>query len=335
MKILNTFSLTPVKPSMKAGLALPLVFLCLATTLHAETVSVPARANIWLAGATNGTTARRGDSAPDESPVLVIATPIQAGATYTFSASGSANHGPTLPYVGPEGEDLISHYLGAENGIADLTAPFVSLVGVFLGPNPPNQTPAPPSLDFRNETDRDYLALAPALKQPFFLGKGLTSSGAVQQVIAPAGATRLFLGVMDEYAFYDNEGSFEVKVAKETSRPPTKLVLHPSLNPSTADAVANTTRAISLPTRTLRVPGTAATTNLPTAPGPQLHAYTAIELSWPSEPGRLYQLQWTTSLATPQWANLGPLVTGTGDNLSLFDSTRTHPQGFYRVRTVR
>src|ERR1039457_5333941 len=103
----------------------------LANGAFAETVSIPARANPWLAGRTTGSPARRGDSAPDESPVPITATAIEGGATYAFAASGTANHGSTLPFFPPDGEDLISHYLGAENGIADITAPFVSLIGVF------------------------------------------------------------------------------------------------------------------------------------------------------------------------------------------------------------
>jgi hypothetical protein len=324
------------------ALTLGLVFLALGAPC--EVISVPGRANPWLAGMTNGSMARRGDSAPDQSPIAVTSSAIEAGALYTFSVSGSANHGSPTPFVGPDGEELISHYLGAENGIADITAPFVSLLGVFLGPNVPDQTPAPPSLDFRNASDRDYFALAPALKQPFFIGDGLTSAGVVQQVIAPSGATRLFLGIMDEYAWYDNEGAFEVKVLKETSTARVKLFLHPSVNPSTADAEANTAKAIITPKIPAGPPviGTAKQQTKPKpanvtpgSPDPDLHAFTAVELGWSSEAGLLYQVQWTTSLTAPEWENLGSAVVGTGDKVSVFDSTRTHPQGFYRVRVIR
>jgi hypothetical protein len=124
---------------MTTSLAVVLGVASLLSGVHAETIQVPAKANPWLAGMTNGSAARRGDSAPDESPIPAAATPIEVGAVYTFSASGSANHGSTLPFSSPKGEDLISHYLGAENGIADITAPFVSLVGVFLRPNSPER----------------------------------------------------------------------------------------------------------------------------------------------------------------------------------------------------
>ena len=54
-----------VKPHMNAKFAIMLGFIFLVNAALAETVSVPGKANPWLAGMTNGSTARRGDSAPD------------------------------------------------------------------------------------------------------------------------------------------------------------------------------------------------------------------------------------------------------------------------------
>jgi len=301
-------------------------FAFLANAAFAGIVQVPATANPWLAGMTNGSIARRGDSAPEESPVAITNIAIEGGTIYVFSASGSVNHGAPLPFFPPDGEDPISHYLGAENGIADITAPFTSLIGVFLGPNQPDQSPAPPPLDFRTAAERDYLVLAPGLKQPFFIGNGFTSSGAAKQVIAPAGAARLLLGVMDEYHWTDNEGAFTVEVTKVGSASSVRLLMHPSFSPTDADAVANPANV---------TPSVAsAPINAPVISSPALHAFTAIELVWPSEVGYLYQVQWTPSLDQPQWANLGPAVSGSGTDLSAFDSTRTHPQGFYRVQIL-
>jgi hypothetical protein len=302
-------------------------FALLVQSAFGETLQVPATANPWLAGMMNGATARRGDSAPDQSPVLVTGIHIEGGATYEFSASGSANHGSTLPLFPPDGEDLISHYLGAENGIANITAPFVSVIGVFLGSNQPDEKSAPGALDFREPADRDYPILAPQLKQPFFIGDGLTSSGAVQQVIAPSGATRLFVGVMDEYRWADNEGAFTMQVTRADSSPPIYLALRPSLHPTDAEAVAVPARLSAAPA----VTESGVATNVAF----QIHAFTAIELVWPSEPSRVYQVQWTPSLKPPEWANLGPVISGSGSELSIFDSTRMHPQGFYRVQIVQ
>ena len=319
---------------MKAGILFVVAFALLGSAASGETVTVPGKANPWLAGMTNGTVARRGDSAPDESPVAVTGMRIQGGAIYTFSATGLVNHGAPNGFFPPDGEDLGSHYLGAENGIADLTAPFVSLVGVFLGANAPDESAAPPPLDFRNVADQSYLALTPVLKQPFFIGDGLTSSGAAQQVIAPVGANRLFLGVMDAYSWYDNEGEFTVQVTQEAAASKIQLALHPCLNPTSADAVANTAKAIVKAGERGRLDVATDVIAKDSFPGPELHAFTAIELSWPSQASEFYQVQWTASLENPQWVDLGPVVTGSGANISLFDSTRSHPQGFYRVRIV-
>lgn len=199
---------------MKTNFLVLLGLMLTAKITLAEIVQVPATANPWLAGMSDGSTARRGDIAPDESPVGLTNLVIEGHAVYVFSASGSVNHGATLPFFPPEGENLTTHYLGAENGIADITAPFTSLIGVFLGPDQPDDTPAPQPLDFRTAAGRDYLELTPALKQPFFIGSGLTSSGKARQVIAPAGATRLLLGVMDEYYWADNQGCFAVQVTR-------------------------------------------------------------------------------------------------------------------------
>jgi hypothetical protein len=44
-----------------------------------------------------------------------------------------------------------------------------------------------------------------------FIGDGLRNDGlSVQQFIVPAGATRLYLGTMDGYGWWNNSGSFEV-----------------------------------------------------------------------------------------------------------------------------
>lgn len=311
---------------MKAGFAVVLVFTFLVEAAFAEAVQVPARANPWLAGMTNGSIARRGDSAPDESAVQVTNLAVEGLWIYTFSASGSVNHGHPLPFFPPDGEGLVSHYLGTENGIADVAAPFTSLIGVFLGANQPNRSPAPQALEFGTAAQRDYLVLSPALKQPFFIGDGLTSSGVVQQVVAPPGATRLLLGVMDEYRWSDNEGVFAVEVTKVGTAPSIQLSLRPSMNPTDADAVAYPTEAAPSVT--------AAPTTSTSVSDRELRIFTAIELVWFAEANRLYQVQWTPSLNQPQWINIGPAILGSGSDLSVFDSTRNHPQGFYRVQIL-
>jgi hypothetical protein len=64
------------------------------------------------------------------------------------------------------------------------------------------------------------------LKQVFFIGNGLTSTNQVQQIIIPAGATRLFLGTADSGQWNNNIGSFTVTVTGVSAVPePCGLVL--------------------------------------------------------------------------------------------------------------
>jgi hypothetical protein len=190
-----------------------LIFTLLSPTLFAQTIVVPGTADLWLAGMPDGSTASFDDIAPDESPILVTGISITSGSAYTFSASGAVSRGDPLPFYGPLGEPNISdHWTGVENGIADITAPICSFIGVFLGPDMPNLNPAPDALDFSTPSSQDYLTLSPELQQPFYIGDGLTSLGALHQVVAPLGATRLFIGTMDEYEWSNNEGSFNVSI---------------------------------------------------------------------------------------------------------------------------
>jgi hypothetical protein len=59
--------------------------------------------------------------------------------------------------------------------------------------------------------------------------------------------------------------------------------------------------------------------------------YPAVEIGWPTDTNRHYQVQRTSALATNNWVNLGAPITGTGSNVYLFDSTFGQAARFYRV----
>jgi len=178
----------------------------------ANAVVVPGASNPWLAGMPPGSTAG-GDVAPAESPVLVSGLTLSAGQVLTFGVTGSVSHTPAPSGLSPDGGGFTSHLAGAQNGIATLTAPFDSLIGVFLDAAQPDTSPAPAGLNFLT-LGTSFASLSPLLKQPFFIGDGLTGTGtgAVQDFIVPSGATRLFLGTMDAFGWFDNSGSFDVTV---------------------------------------------------------------------------------------------------------------------------
>jgi len=152
-------------------------------------VVVPGPADPWLAGLPDGTP-DGADIAPAESPTEYPGV-VTGGDIFTFSSSGTTAYGPATGYFNALGDvgTIFNRTYGDANGISLLTAPISSLVGVFLDDNDPRTegTP-PPGLTWNLET----YPLQPGLRQTFYIGDG--SGG---QIIAPPGATRLFLGIMD------------------------------------------------------------------------------------------------------------------------------------------
>jgi len=177
------------------------------TGTYAATVTVPGTANPWLAGMPDGTATGDGDSAPAHSPIAVAT--FLPGDIITFVVTGTAGHGPAFS-SGPDGNSGRTPSHAAVYGLASLISPTDSLLGVFLTAQQPDSSAAPVGLDFTTPFSRDYLALAPALKQVFFIGDGHTSGNVSQQIIVPSGATRLFLGISDGFEWYNNVGNFSV-----------------------------------------------------------------------------------------------------------------------------
>ena len=181
------------------------------TAPGAGSFNVPGTSSPWLAGMPNGSAGECSDTAPAESPEQATGIQVGSGVVFTFSASGGAFNYPSGGSIGPEGDTNNIYGATPWNGMATISGPKVALLGVFLDDNVPSGFSPPPGLDFSTATERDFLTLQPALRQPFFIGDGLTSGGVTQQFVAPAGAMRLFLGILDNCC-YDNSGSFSVMV---------------------------------------------------------------------------------------------------------------------------
>ena len=176
------------------------------------TTSVSALDDLYLAGSPAGRNCCAGDSAPAESPVLADLA-LTAGATLTFTASGGASHSIQPVSPTPDGDTSFIYNLTADygTGISGPTGVFLNgLAGVFLGPDEPSG-PAPAQL-----MGTSFNSLAPGLDQIFFIGDGLTGtgSGSLQTFIVPAGATRLFLGIIDDGGYYDNHGTIIANVTE-------------------------------------------------------------------------------------------------------------------------
>ncbi len=128
---------------------------------------------------------------------------------------------PPPPAFGPGGSTGpgVSNLLPLD-GISGYTGPEGPLVGVFLDGSVPSSGPAPATLDFSGGgLGTDFALLSPLLRQVFYIGDGVTSGNVFQEFIAPAGATRLFLGIPDGFgfdgapgAYDDNDGSYRVRI---------------------------------------------------------------------------------------------------------------------------
>lgn len=174
---------------------------------------VPGTANPWLAGMPNGSVGGNGyDTAPNQSPVLASGTPLQPGDRLTFTAAGEIDH--IGGAGGPDGlaSQVYSRMPGAENGISDINCPIDALLGVFLDDSQPSLQLAPGGLDYSAAASRDFLTFSPVLRQVFYIGDGFNSNNKQQEFVVPAGATRLFLGVMDGEQWSNNTGSFTVNM---------------------------------------------------------------------------------------------------------------------------
>jgi hypothetical protein len=178
-------------------------------------VAVVGNSNPWLAGMPSGSIIDGGDIAPRESPTY-FPLMISAGDVLAFDAHGAVENGPRPGGPGPDGGVFLPHAAGSVNGISGVVAPLNSLMGVFLGPDQPYSTDAPSPLDFTSTGNVlggvNYRTLSPLLQQVFFIGDGKTSEGLIQQIVAPNGASRLYLGTMDGTEWSNNTGVFNVSV---------------------------------------------------------------------------------------------------------------------------
>jgi Flp pilus assembly protein TadG len=114
--------------------------------------------------------------------------------------------------LGTASADNSASWSRSVNGLSNVKAPINSMVAVFLNDNAPNTTAAPSNLDFSTADARDYVSLAPQLKQVFFVGDGRRSNGEAQQITVPPGATRMFIGNMDAWQWNDNSGGYNATI---------------------------------------------------------------------------------------------------------------------------
>ena len=175
-----------------------------AMNADAAQIVVDAQSNIFFAGS----------ATPPDNGTLPPSFAVSGGDLVAFaSVTGTVNIAPGAPFNGADGGTFASNTnINSRDGISGLihTNRNLFLAGVFIGDDVPS-APAPPRLSFTDPENFDLLA--PLVGQTFFIGDGRRDdTAAQQQFLAPAGATRLFLGFIDGVsgnagAYSDNSGS--------------------------------------------------------------------------------------------------------------------------------
>jgi hypothetical protein len=174
-------------------------------------VILPASANIFGAG--HARLPNPGGGGAGTPPLRFDVAP---GATFGVShASGTLSCCSGMFPNGPDGRALLPP---CEQGNITSTAGIAGVIdrdrvlfvaGVFLDDTEPTDPPPPRRDAF---TDESSLDVSPDLRQVFFVGDGVASSGAPQRFHAPAGATRLYLGFADAQCFTGAPGHYDDNV---------------------------------------------------------------------------------------------------------------------------
>jgi hypothetical protein len=182
---------------------------------------------------------------PTEGFVKEVVPPevaVSGGEVLTFAASGAVDYyGGTSPATGPDGDPGAVGTIDSLSRISGYQGPNGALVGVFLDNNNPGAAgEPPPTLDFTASGVTPWFrALAPQLRQVFFIGNGTTESDGravvPQEFTVPAGATRLCIGIADAFgfggapgAYDDNIGAFVVGVT-HVAAPAAQTIDFPAL----------------------------------------------------------------------------------------------------------
>ncbi|MDB5814604.1 MAG: Fibronectin type domain protein [Rhodocyclales bacterium] len=184
--------------------------------LHDVSGTVQSAMNIYGAG---HATAPGGGALP-----FKYIFPAASGQQFRFTSVAGTVTGGGIS-VDADGGGAASKWSTSElsglSGIATTTKS-IYLAGVFLDDTEPSGT-APVGLDFSGNIN--FTTLAPQLRQVFFIGDGLTGTGAgdVQVFAAPPTATRLYLGFVDACSsggaagcYNDNSGQVDVSFTRQT-----------------------------------------------------------------------------------------------------------------------
>jgi Flp pilus assembly protein TadG len=209
-------------------------------------IQPPAAGNLWLSGMPDNTQFQNArpdnptvwdnsgtSSNPKQRPlqITLASMGLGPGASLSFEGvTGTASYNNQQLDTTTNAADGDPNYVVANgaapaaslpstsaNGISNVRAPIGAVMGVFMSDADPTTSAAPPNLDFGTDTSRDYTSISPQLKQVFFIGDGKRDNGEAQSIVVPAGATRVFFGMMDAWQWNDNVGNFQTNLYTTTT----------------------------------------------------------------------------------------------------------------------
>jgi len=207
---------------MRTLLLLTLAGVLTAATSRADTtLSVAGNANLYGAG--HASPPAPGGNGAGILPVLVTLTGTTPAYVTFSNASGTVHFNGGLTDV-PDGTASSLTYMPTCGGLSGYRLDHIRVLsGVFLD----DTEPADPAPDTLFADSLTFNVLRPKLRQLFPIGDGLTGtgSGATQSFIAPAGATRIFLGYIDSYDgvlpgwYGDNSGAVSITLTEHSGTP--------------------------------------------------------------------------------------------------------------------
>lgn len=203
------------------GVPVALVGVPVAASAATTSVTVAGTANLFGADLTVPPGTEPGTSPPS--------IDISGSKSLTVSATGSVDCNGLQRAGTPDAgacsiTDSDVDSLGKIAGLVDNTAS-IFLAGVFTDGTP--ATTAPARLTYGvGALTHDDPSYSPVINQTFFIGDGKTSGGSSQTFAIPAGATKLYLGVVDAFSVHgtasyygDNTGSFSAQVTASATTP--------------------------------------------------------------------------------------------------------------------
>lgn len=190
------------------------------STTASSTVS--GKSSVFYAGMSNSATVWDdwgGDRVTDTRSTQVSGLGSLSNRVITITATGSVSFSGSGNYAadanGHTGGSSSQWYPNLWPGISPVNVPSCSLIAVFLTDADPRTQSTPAALDFSTTNARNYTSLSPAIGQAFFVGTGTNPDGSKREIVVPAGATRMFLGVGDSVAWRDNAGSLSVSLTSQ------------------------------------------------------------------------------------------------------------------------